>query len=296
MTTAKVLPQFVRDMLASPPRAGEGVNLYLYRLARVLHPYRSETQIREILRAVTVGCGRFVREREIYRAVENSKGAAWGAPGRGPCCTPAWPKINAEQREAVIASMGVELVDLWEMSPIRLAANHAHSEEIIDVLYSDNPLLCCGKSNSDFATRSREEWRGHLREQQLIVPSPMIARTGRTQDNKESEHCLANTGQRRFLVIEQDGATIDEQAAILLHLAERAPLAVVVHSGSKSLHGWFYCDGKPEVRLRSFMRYAITLGADRATWTGSQFVRMPDGTRADGRRQTVYFYNPRVVR
>ena len=42
--TGKELPQFVRDMLASPPRAGEGVNLYLFRMARVLHPYRSETE------------------------------------------------------------------------------------------------------------------------------------------------------------------------------------------------------------------------------------------------------------
>ena len=90
MTTAKPLPQFVRDMLASPPRDGEGVNLYLYRLARVLHPYRSETEMREILRAVTAACGRFVPEREIYRAVENSKGPAW-APSHGPRFTPAWP-------------------------------------------------------------------------------------------------------------------------------------------------------------------------------------------------------------
>ena len=49
MTSAKELPLFVRDMLASPPRAGEGVNLYLYRVARVLHPFRSEGEIADIL-------------------------------------------------------------------------------------------------------------------------------------------------------------------------------------------------------------------------------------------------------
>jgi hypothetical protein len=150
---------------------------------------------------------------------------------------------------------------------------------IIDVLFQGDLLLCCGKSNSEFATRSREEWRGTLAGQQLIMPSPMISRTGLTQDAKESEHCLANTGPRRFLVIEQDKGTIDEQAAILLHLAERAPLALAVHSGGKSIHGWFYCQGQPEERMRYFMRYAVTLGADPATWTRSQFVRMPDGTR-----------------
>ena len=39
MTSAKELSQFVGDMLASPPRAGDCVNLYLFLLARVLHPY-----------------------------------------------------------------------------------------------------------------------------------------------------------------------------------------------------------------------------------------------------------------
>ena len=86
------LPQFVRDLLASPPRAGEGVNLYLFSLARVLHPYRSEFDILDTLRAVIANCGRIVSEQEIRRAVENSKAVAWkpgsGNPGRA---TPPWP-------------------------------------------------------------------------------------------------------------------------------------------------------------------------------------------------------------
>ncbi len=167
---------------------------------------------------------------------------------------------------------------------------------MIDRLFADNPLLCCGQSKSDFATRSREEWRGKLSTMQLIVPSPMTARVGRTQDGNESEHTLEKTGVRRFLVIEQDGGTIDEQAAVLLHLAKRAPLTLAVHSGSKSIHGWFYCAGQPEEKLRRFMRYAVSLGADTATWTPSQFVRIPDGTRDNGKRQTVYFFNPGVLK
>jgi hypothetical protein len=167
---------------------------------------------------------------------------------------------------------------------------------LIDALFPGNPLLCCGKNNPKFNTRSREEWRGKLATLQLIVPSPMTARTGRTQEGKQSAHTLENTGPRRFLVIEQDRGAIDEQAAVLLHLAARAPLALAVHSGSKSIHGWFYCAGQTEERLERFMRYAVSLGADRATWTRSQFVRMPDGTRENGKRQTVYFFNRGVIK
>jgi hypothetical protein len=83
---------------------------------------------------------------------------------------------------------------------------------------------------------------------------------------------------------------------VLLHLAERAPLAAAVHSGSKSIHGWFYSAGQTEEKLRAFMRYAVSLGADDAMWTPSQFVRMPDGLRDNGKRQTVYFFNPEILK
>jgi hypothetical protein len=86
MTPARELPQFVRDLLASPPKAGEGVNLYLFRLARVLWPYRSDGEILDTLRAVTLGCGRVVTEKEIQRAMENSKAAAW-TPGQKATAT-----------------------------------------------------------------------------------------------------------------------------------------------------------------------------------------------------------------
>ena len=173
MTAAKDLPRFVRDMLASPPRAGEGVNLYLYRVARLLHASRSECEIADILRAVTVGCGRVVTEKEIRRAVENSRAAAW-VPGEPvqPVLHPPWPTVNAEQRAAVLeAADGLGLVDLWEGSPVRFEDNLPHTEEVIDVFFPKDALLCCAKSTSEFATRSREDWRGKLAAMQLIVPS-----------------------------------------------------------------------------------------------------------------------------
>jgi hypothetical protein len=124
----------------------------------------------------------------------------------------------------------------------------------------------------------------------------MTARFGLTQEGKESAHALSNTGRRWYLVIEQDRGTVDKQAAVLYHLAQQAPLALAVHSGSKSLHGWFYCLGQTEERLRIFMRDAVSLGADIATWTRSQFVRMPGGRREDGEHQVVYFFYPGVVK
>ena len=117
----------------------------------------------------------------------------------------------------------------------------------------------------------------------------MSAPTGLTKEGKESAHALSNTGPRRFLIVEFDQGTLDEHATLLGHLAGFAPLVCAVHSGGKSLHGWFYVHGQPEDRILKFFRYAVSLGADPATWTRSQFVRMPDGTRDNGKRQTVFF-------
>jgi hypothetical protein len=119
----------------------------------------------------------------------------------------------------------------------------------------------------------------------------MSAVTGWTKDGRTSKHTLANTGPRRFLVCEFDTGTADDHAALLLHLATLAPLVCAVHSGGKSLHGWFYVHGMADERIERFFRYAVSLGADPATWTRSQFVRMPDGMRDNGKQQTVFFVN-----
>lgn len=286
------LPRFVRDLLASPPKRGGGLNLWFYRVARALHGYRSPAEIVEVLKAATAG--KPVRHGEIERAVDRSGTCMLGGVARSVSRVSPWPNVNTEQREAVIASSS-GLVDLWERSPVRFGSDRSHAEEVIDALFPGNPLLCIGQSTYNFATRPRADWRGQLGRLQFIVPSPMTACTGCTQDGKESSHALEITGPRRFLVIEQDDGTLDEQSGVLLHLAERAPLAVAVHSGSKSIHGWFYCEGRFDEKLHGFMRYAVSLGADRATWTRSQFVRMPDGKRATGKRQTIYFFNPEVL-
>ncbi len=289
---ARTLPNFLRELLAAPPSAGEGVHGWLFQVARQLHAHLPAVEIISLLETQVANCGRRVSRREIEDAVKNSIGSAWqpSCHGKVPTSKPKWPPVNQEQRSAIIRDGG-GLADLWEVSPVRIEDSEQHTEEIIDQLFPGNPLLCCGKTNRVFDTRPREEWRGELVPLQLIVPSPMTARTGLTQEGKESAHALSNTGPRRFLICEFDTGTEDEQAALLIHLASYAPMVCALHSGGKSLHGWFFVHGQPEEKVSRFFRYAVSLGADHATWTRSQFVRMPDGTRDIGKRQTVFFLN-----
>ena len=286
------LPPFLETMLAAPPPAGEGVHNWLFSVARQMHAHLPGPEIVSLLESRVQDCGRPVPRHEIVDAVRNSLPCAWQARGKAtPVQTVAkWPGVNREQREAIIQDHG-GLADLWEHSNPRLEDNERHTEDIIDRLFRGNPLLCCGKTNADFDTRPREAWRDELSALQFIVPSPMSVVTGLTKDGRTSKHTLANTGPRRFLICEFDTGTADEHAALLLHLGTFAPLVCAVHSGGKSLHGWFFVHGQPEAAVEKFFRYAVSLGADRATWTRSQFVRMPDGTRDHGARQTVFYLN-----
>jgi hypothetical protein len=288
----KTLPSFIDEMLAAPPRAGEGVHNWLFRVARQLHAHLPAVEIVARLESRVQCCGRHVSRKEIEDAVKNALACAWQPSGNAaPVQSVAkWPVVNQEQREAIVRDNG-GLADLWGESKPRIEDNVAHTEAIIDRLFPGNPLLCCGKSNSDFDTKPREDWRGKMSALALIVPSPMSAVTGQTKDGKESKHTLANTGARRFLICEFDAGTVDEHAALLIHLAGYAPLVCAVHSGGKSLHGWFYVHGQPAAKIEKFFRYAVSLGADHATWTRCQFVRMPDGTRDNGKRQTVFYTN-----
>lgn len=302
MAQLSQLPRFVLDLLASCPAAGSGVHNHLFRIARVLHAfYPDKGEMAALIAASVADCGRDVPASEIEEAIANSESCAWQ---RGQKSKPVrsssnggWPLRNAEQIEAVAAASewrGVS--DLWEASPVRFDEGPV-TEALVDALFPGNPLLCCGWKLDDlYGTGTREEWRGQLADMQFIVPSPMAAEEGRAKKGHMTPRSLDNTGPRQFLVIEFDGGEADTQAAVLWHLSRMAPLALVVHSGGKSLHGWFACAGEPEDKLHRFMRYAVVLGADKSTWPACQFVRMPDGLRPlPGTwpvRQQVFHFNP----
>jgi hypothetical protein len=289
------LPRFILDLLAAGKRTGEGVHVWLFAMARQLWPHRERDEIIALLSQAVSGCGRAVPLSEIAAAVDSAKSCAWQpGVGRNVFASTArartWPEVNQTARREIVKDAG-GLVEFWKASPVRIETSGSRTEQIVDVIFPAECLLCCGKSSREFDTRPREAWRGELSALQLIVPSPMTAVEGVTKEGKPSRHTLSNTGSRRFLVVEFDTGTTDEHAALLLHLAGYAPMVCAVHSGNKSLHGWFYVQGQPDAKVQKFFRYAVSLGADPATWTSSQFVRMPDGTRDNGKRQTVFFLN-----
>lgn len=301
-----MIPDWLRDKLATPPGAGAGIHAWLFSCARQLHAHMPAEAVEATLAACTASAGRRVPAREIRDAVRNSQEGAWrpvaGAGAKRGLESPQqssleakgaggdrWPKPDATARRCRIADVAAEagiagLADLWEASPVRDEERTA--DDWLDWLFPEAEWLCLAKAHpAEARSRRREKWSfGPADECGLVVPSPMTGPSGRGLDGRTSHRCLDNTGPRRWLVVEFDSGTIDEQAALHWHFGEAAksagwpPLRLVVHSGGKSLHGWFGPCGEEAVS-RELMAYAVTLGADPATWNRCQLVRLPGGFR-----------------
>jgi len=252
----------------------------------------------------TLRPGRIVSDQEIIdalRAAFNRPSVNRGlshlqtkrsSPKRSP-----WPKASPETRRAAIAGVG-GLSELSLSSPTPMLPRGAKTEWILESLFPDDPLLCCGRTQYDFFTIRRSQLR-HAAEMAFIVPSPMTKIFGRRKsDGRYSSHTLDNTGPRRFVVIDfDDDAGLDVHAAATVVLSRRHPfpLVMALHSGGKSLHAWFHVADRPESQVRALMQEACVFGGDSRMWSRSQFARMPDGLRDNGKRQTVYYFNPEVL-
>lgn len=298
------LPPAVQHRLTNPPRAGDGVHSWLFTTALVLHRHRSPEAIEALLATAVKNCGRQVSAREISDAVKHSAALARGgggvSVGKGTIASPTtsavpppkWPPLNQPKRAEILQTSPCTLEELRSQSPLKVEGDEPDVNYFLGLLYpGDATQLCIGTSSSSFCTLSRYHWRDYnLRENCLIVPSPMTAKFGLTKEGKKSEHTLSNTGARRYLVTEFDSGTADEQATLIKHLSAFAPLVMVLSSGGKSLHAWWNCVGTTETQQLKFFQYAVSLGADRATWTRSQFVRLPQGRRENTHAlQQVYF-------
>jgi hypothetical protein len=305
----------VDEFIKQPPKAGSGVHQWLFGQACRLKSYGASPEEAEMYIEASLHKhqpGRDVPNRELKEAVRNAF-AVEGEKANGP----SWPKPNAKAIKAIVErAAAATLEGLKACCPTNLESLTA--EKAIDTLFPGNPLLCLAASQSEAQTFERNLWRGREGTLQFIVPSHMSARFGLTQNGRQSARCLDNVGARRFAVVEFDmtsnsefwGALIqrweekginifDAQATLLVNLATnpglRVPLACVVHSGNKSLQGWFYVDGFGDARVLPFFQRAVGLGADKATWTRCQLVRLPGGLRETGKRQDVVYLNPAVI-
>ena len=247
-----VLPAQLLQQLTSPPDTNR--HQWLFVMALKLLRYRTKDQTLELLTGAAKHITRTVPPREISSAVDNAALVHREPPLSGAYTRAAhkWPEADLSEVDGIVRR-GARQAKGIAMSPLKFIGEERHTEAVIDSLFPNNPLLCAAHRGSwDFCTAQREAYRGRLHLCQFIVPSPMCALSGVTQDGRASAHTKQNTGPRHYLVIEFDFTATDEAGhptkwapliagwggvgitiadacmALLLRLAESAPLALIV--------------------------------------------------------------------
>jgi hypothetical protein len=259
-----------------------------------LTPERAE----EIINAQEDDMPRYFKDGEVAEAVSSAYGSEGGKPSG-----PEWPRVNKTRQQQIIkAAPHITVSALQQCSP---AATDKNVAGFLQELFLGDPLICSSfeiNKGTHTASLSTHVRSGVVLDySSFVVPNAMRAERGLTLSGRKSRRCLDNTGPRQHIVVEIDDPEVskDAQAAILNHLAQFAPMVIVVDSAGKSLHGWFACHGGAEEIVRRFFAEAVALGADPAAWNKCQLVRMPNGIRRiwggkhkTPQRQRVVYFNP----
>lgn len=308
----RTLPRKIKELLANPPEEGTGVHNWIHRLACSLSYCRSKAKSIELLAAATA---HYVRDctREVNESVEKAFATKKSNPRTGGRSTrpPKGPhkkkgKTTEVDQNAIdaIKAQGLTRADLKAMSPDSV---DTPTNEVIRSLYHGDPLLCMAREGPQQAkTKLLSDWlKDDLSRFAFMVPSPMTAPLGKNQSGGDSPRCLDNTGPRAYLVVEFDFKHIERAeaadlcAGIIIHLRQqRHPLALAVYSGGKSVHAWFPTRGGD---IEPLWQCCLKLGADPATKTLCQLIRVPGGTRAgleredctkeQGARQSILYFD-----
>jgi hypothetical protein len=271
------------------------------------------------LREAASACDRVPDDDELIRLISWAAGVVVDDNSSPGHCAGGTVKPDIDRIYHLVVS-GPHLQEFRELSPVQIFdARGSAAGNIVNEWagYSgiDNPWVCYGSKDSFYARRL-SVMRDAARAFEQIVPSPMTSQYGRTKtaDGHLSQHSLDNTGPRLFFVAEFDFSPVtkkrepsiwaplikacaekgysvlDMNAALAAHLRTIGPLWITVYSGGKSLQSWFPCRDVKEQELNAWrLEEVMPLGACPSTWCRSQFVRMPDGQRDDGARQSIEY-------
>lgn len=305
-----------RCVIRKTPVSGEGLNRWLYSIAKCLIQDRvPEDPGVELLFQLAVNQGR--DERTAQKEAERLR-RLWSGNGPTKSNRPTDPKANLNSIREIVSGNHDRVADLVSRSPIKIdASDEDAADNIVDLLFPDGDIICVAGSIYYQVAYRHRDIDDPLGMVQFIVPNPMRTE-GAYQKDVFSPKTNANVLYRRWLCVEWDvptdrsvpsfwhtlakewpdnGVTTkDAQVRLLAHLSGfEFKLGMVVDSGGKSLHSWFAVAHAAESQVEHFMRYAISIGADPAGRVPSQFFRMPHGTRDNGNRQPVLFIDPKVL-
>jgi hypothetical protein len=197
--------------------------------------------------------------------------------------------------------------DIWEASPVRIDwPPEEDASRVLSFLYAPAEFLFCGireeKAQPGEAIRPAGEWVEHFQAGNpippLVMPNPLTGEEALSKGGEPSYRSDSCVRSFRFALVEFDNLTRDEQIAFWT--AIRLPVAALIDSGGKSIHGWIKVDcadveaWEKDVERRLFMERLVPLGVDPACRNESRLSRLPGHHRSEtGRWQRVLYLAPK---
>ena len=209
------------------------------------------------------------------------------------------PKIE-NALDTFISGVSMEMIDLMEESQIRLIDDPAIDGRIVlEILYGLDEFLFIGDVFSREVKKVREWLNDDLSKYPHIIPNPMTGESGFTDTAKISYRCENTVKDLRYAVCEMDEVPLDKQVSFWLRCIElKVPVAAVIHSGRKSLHGWVKVDcgddcdkWESDVKGWLFGEFGKNYGLDGACSNKARLSRLPGHNRESGGQQRLLYLN-----
>ena len=326
MTTLKAEAHAARyqaAVLALPESGGGGCHTALLSVANLgALAGHSPEQVFQDLQAHVHGKRR-VSDREIRDAVNK----AFREYKRGVIASfsaPRWrPAFDASKmlKGMIAIGAGAGEADLSECSPVRIDwSPEQDAVHLLALLYHAEDRLFIGARHDAGAehVRTAADWRSRFAAgapvPEHVIPNPLTGTAGETKDGKPSFRADSCVEKFRFAVMEFDQtpeplrepgqpvATWPREAQCQFWagvLAFKWPVAALIDSGGKSIHGWLAVDARDAAEWESkiegelFAQMLVPLGVDQACRNEARLSRMPGHYRAEKSRwQRILYLNP----
>lgn len=243
---------------------------------------------------------RAVRDTEIWGAI-NKALADGGKPPLSALIT-GQPRVRPELRDAIVAQgIGTTAEDIVAASPITIPNEPALQQRLLlTSIYKENDFLFIGdRYGSD--VRTVHSWLDRVAAGKPlgphVIPNPLSGAEAPTKDGKLSRRADSCVAAFRFAVVEFDALPVDQQLAFWA--AVKLPVAALIDSGGKSIHGWVRVDApnrsawERDVEVGLFAERLVPLGVDSACRNEARLSRMPGFTRKEsGRLQRLLYLAP----
>jgi hypothetical protein len=246
---------------------------------------------------------RMIPDQEIWDAVDKAwndlkDGMEYDRKPITPVCT-----LDADRLMQQLLQDGQNVTSetFLDISPVKIPLSSEadiqnHAGLVLDHLYDDGEWLYIG-DQMGHTVRTVADWKTHLGQGPLgphIIPNPLSGKQAKTKTGKDSYRADSCVTRFRFAVVEFDSMPLDDQyrfwGAIDL------PVAALIFSGSKSIHGWIKVDchdvseWNQVVENTLFAQFLKPLGVDASCRNEARLSRLPGFYRQDKAQWQVLLY------